>query len=97
MPLMKLENEPKNLASGTNHKTHKKQGQNWQVNSKGRDMKQSKNLKSSFGFNRKKEITNFEILNLEFNSHEKSARVFLLCQIWIVNYYVKKTVKNSQL
>ena len=66
MPLMKLENEPKNLASGTNHKTHKKQGQNWQVNSKGRDMKQSKNLKSTFGFNRKKEKTNFEILNLEF-------------------------------
>ena len=29
MPLMKLENEPKNLASGTNHKIHKNQGQNW--------------------------------------------------------------------
>ena len=31
MPLMKLENEPKNLASGTNHKIHNKQRQNWQV------------------------------------------------------------------
>ena len=29
-------------------------------------------------------------------SHGSFSRVFLLCQIWIGNYYVKNPVKNSQ-